>query len=116
MEPDYDEMFKPYSLDLKFNGPEEEFKEKVKFVIDNANDAFNLLQSVYDVTYGSIYVNENLVSIHTGGWSENESIIYEFKKTFWWTSNFKIKAAGGHYFFDTTRKGPKEWKITEQPF
>lgn len=110
-ETDYKKLFKPFCIDFKCDD-EIESKAKVKFIFDNKEDAFELFRGFYDEVYGTININENLVSIHTGGWSENEAIIYEFKKTFWWTSNFRMQSAGGHYYFDTDKmKGKKEWDI-----
>jgi len=111
METDYEKMFKPYCIDYLSKQPDGVLKEQVDFIFKNKDEAFNLLQSVYDTGYGTINIDENLVSIHTGGWSENEAIIYEFKKTHWWTSNFRVMATGGHYYFDTDRNGQKEWDI-----
>ena len=76
-----------------------------------ADEAFLLFKSLYDTNYGTIDENENLIAIHTGGWSENEELIEEFKHTGWWFLNHKITANGGHYYFNTDRDKDKEWKI-----
>ena len=79
---------------------------------DRANEAFELFQALYDTYYGSIEIDENLVAIHTGGWSDNEELISEFRETLWWFRYHKITAAGGHYFFNTDfTNGKKEWII-----
>lgn len=77
-----------------------------------ADEAFELLKDLYDLNYGSIKENENLISIHTGGWSENEYLISEFKKTVFWIRYHKITAAGGHYYFNTDIHSENEWIIT----
>lgn len=82
--------------------------------IEFADEAFLLFKELYDTHYGSINENENLISIHTGGWSENESLIYEFEQTGWWFKYHKITAKGGHYFFNTDIHADKEWKIEER--
>jgi len=79
--------------------------------IEFADEAFLLFKELYDTNYGSIYEDENLISIHTGGWSENEALIYQFKQTGWWFKYHKITAKGGHYFFNTDIHADKEWKI-----
>ena len=76
-----------------------------------ADEAFELFKSLYNIHYGDIDEDENLVSIHTGGWSENEELIYEFKETGWWFRHHKITAAGGHYYFDKDFYSNKKWKI-----
>ena len=107
MTPDYETIFKPYCFGF-ITGKN---KEETKFMLDNINQAFELFQSVFDTDHGTIRINENLISIHTGGWSENEVIITEFEKTLWWLKHFKIYKTGGHYFFDTG--GSKEWQIIQ---
>ena len=79
---------------------------------DLAEEAFLLFKNLYDTNYGSIFEDENLISIHTGGWSENELLIDEFMETGWWLMNHKITAIGGHYYFNTDIYADKEWNIT----
>lgn len=79
--------------------------------IEFADEAFLLFKELYDTHYGSINEDENLISIHTGGWSENEALIYEFEQTGWWFKYHKITAKGGHYFFNTDIHADKDWKI-----
>lgn len=76
-----------------------------------ADEAFLLFKSMYNTNYGSIDEDENLISIHTGGWSDNEELIREFKETGWWFMNHKITAKGGHYYFNTDFYADKEWQI-----
>lgn len=77
-----------------------------------AEEAFLLFKSMYDTNYGSIDEDENLISIHTGGWSDNEELIREFKETGWWFKYHKITAKGGHYYFNTDFYADKDWIIT----
>lgn len=79
-----------------------------------ADEAFLLFKSMYDTNYGSIDEDENLISIHTGGWSDNEQLIWEFKETGWWFKNHKITAKGGHYYFNTDFYADKEWRIVSE--
>lgn len=79
--------------------------------VENAHEAFELFKQLYNTHYGSIYEEDNLVSIHTGGWSDNEELIEEFRHTAWWFINHKITASGGHYYFNTDTHADKEWKI-----
>lgn len=78
---------------------------------DLAEESFELFKSLYDTQYGSIEEDENLVSIHTGGWSDNEELIEELRRTSWWFKFHQITICGGHYYFDTDFHGKKEWQI-----
>ena len=79
--------------------------------LDTANEAFELFKSLYDTFYGTIREDDNLISIHTGGWSENEYLINLFNKTSWWWKYHEITAKGGHYFFNTDTSVDKEWNV-----
>ena len=104
--------FKKYELYTYKNGKITGVNEKS---IDLANESFLLFKELYDINYGSIYEDENLVSIHTGGWSENEYLINEFKKSAWWFKNHKITSKGGHYYFNTDfLDSSKEWVIEKK--
>ena len=78
---------------------------------ENLGEAFQLFKSLFDTHYGSIKESGNLISVHTGGWSDNEELISEFKDTVWWFKYHKITANGGHYYFNTDPKSEKEWVI-----
>ena len=80
---------------------------------ESLNESFELFKELYDANFGSIHEDGNLISIHTGGWSENEYLIEDFKKTWWWFKNHKITASGGHYYFNTDTHSPKYWIITK---
>ena len=115
MEDETENIFKPYCIDFFSKESEEERKIKIDFAFSKKDEAFAIFQSMYHDDYGSVNIDENLVSIHTGGWSENEYLISIFKKTEWWRQNFRIQITGGHYYFDTDRiNGIKEWDITKR--
>ena len=76
-----------------------------------ADEAFELFKELYNLNYGSIDQEDNLVSIHTGGWSDNEELIREFKETGWWFRYHGITASGGHYYFNLDIHGKREWEI-----
>ena len=76
-----------------------------------ANEAFLLFKSLFNIIYGSIEEDGNLISIHTGGWSDNEELINEFAETAWWVRYHKITARGGHYYFDTDFHSDNKWQI-----
>lgn len=82
--------------------------------LEFADEAFLLFKELFDTDYGSINEDKNLISIHTGGWSENESLIYEFQQTGWWFRYHNITAEGGHYFFNTDINADKEWRIVQK--
>ncbi len=79
---------------------------------DLADEAFVLFKELYNTHYGSICEEENLISIHTGGWSENEVLIEELKQTLFWGKYHRISETGGHYYFDIDRDSYKKWIIT----
>jgi len=100
--------FKKYLMYKKENG---KIIDVNKNAFKLANEAFLLFKSLYNTTYGSIEEDDNLISIHSGGWSDNEELIYEFMQTGWWFKNHKITAIGGHYYFNTDFYADKEWII-----
>lgn len=78
-----------------------------------SDESFCLFKDLFDTHYGSINEDGNLISIHTGGWSENEYLVSEFKETWWWFKYHKITAKGGHFYFNKNSfHGEKKWKIT----
>jgi hypothetical protein len=109
---------------VEYKNPFQEYlmyeKENGKIVsvniqaVQDADEAFELLKELYNHEYGSIEEDENLVSIHTGGWSDNEVLIEEFKETAWWFRYHQITAAGGHYYFNTDIYADKEWEIIKK--
>lgn len=101
--------FKKYEFYIYENG---KLINVNKEAIKLSNEGFELFKSLYDTYYGSITEDENLISIHTGGWSENEYLISEFKNTHWWFAHHKITATGGHYYFNTDIHSDKYWAIT----
>lgn len=103
-----DNRFEKYLMYEKENGKIVNVNPKA---FELADEAFLLFKELYDTNYGSIDEDENLISIHTGGWSDNEQLIYEFEQTAWWLKHHKITAKGGHYYFDTDFHADKEWQI-----
>lgn len=83
---------------------------------EKADEAFELFKELFDCNYGSIYEDDNLIEIHTGGWSENEALIEQLKQTIWWLRNHKITKSGGHYYFDTDFHSDRKWVITKEGF
>jgi hypothetical protein len=78
-----------------------------------ADEAFSLFKDLYNTDYGSIEEDGNLIAIHTGGWSDNEELIAEFRKTVWWHKYHQITATGGHYYFNTDFYSDKDWNIVK---
>lgn len=83
----------------------------VSLDIEMLDDSFLLFKDLYNTDYGTIEENANLISIHTGGWSDNEQLISEFMETGWWFKYHCITARGGHYYFNTEPHAEKEWQI-----
>lgn len=80
--------------------------------LEQCTEALEKLIELYNIDYGSIEIKNNLVSIHTGGWSDNEYLISQFKDTAFWFKYHKITAKGGHYYFNTDTNGSSEWVIS----
>lgn len=100
--------FEKYVMYIKVNG---KITDVNRNAFKLADDAFSLFKSLYNTNYGTIDENDNLIAIHTGGWSDNEELIREFQETVWWIRNHKITAKGGHYYFNTDSRQEKEWVI-----
>jgi hypothetical protein len=87
----------------------EELKRIKKFDIlkDNVHDFIEFLRSIWeyaDIGYFKFYKLKSKkvwkLELHTGGWSGNEDIIYELKKTMFWTVFWEKSIRGGHYYLD----------------
>lgn len=65
------------------------------------NDYRGLIDYIKSIwTYDDAILEEDgLLEIHTFGWSGNESIIYELKKTAFWMHRLQATQTGGHYYF-----------------
>ena len=110
---DFEEMFKPYILN--FNpASDDAYKANFETAVENQNDAFGLLADHFNEEYGTIDIDDNLIQISTGGWSDNQYLISCFKKTFWFKQNLFATIVGGHYFFNTDRHAEKEWDIIKK--
>ena len=101
--------FEKYETYIWKNGKIVGFNDTV--FVSNIDEAFELFKDLFDHTYGTIKEDENLISIHSGGWSENELLIREFKQTYWWFKFHQITGRGGHYYFNTDTEKEKEWEI-----
>lgn len=104
-------QFKDYILDF-VNDSKEELEQKLAA----RDDAFSLFQDLYNTGYGTINIDDNLIDIHTGGWSDNESLIFEFRQTWWWKTYKVLEIRGGHYYFDTNKNfdNKKKWEIIKK--
>ena len=79
--------FEKYLTYIKENGKIVDVNVKA---FELKDEALQLFKELYDTHYGSIEEDENLISIHTGGWSDNEQLIREFRETAWWFINHDI--------------------------
>lgn len=103
-----DHRFKKYVLFKRENGKTVDINQEA---IKYKDEAFLLFKELFNTDFGTINEDENLVSIHTGGWSHNAALTEDFKKTSWWHSYHQITASGGHYYFNTNMHGNKEWRV-----
>ena len=60
----------------------------------------------------TIVYEDGLLEIHTVGWSGNEDIIEELRKTDLWLIKFRCHQTGGHYFFQLEDKG-YTWQVNK---
>jgi len=58
--------------------------------------------------YSSFYMGRKYVYFSTGGWSENEDLIRELRKTFIFKMLLVEWKYGGHYKFKKTNKNLKD--------
>ena len=71
-----------------------DLSEKIELVVGD-------LITMFNTNYGAIkyFKNGDIKELHTGGWSDNEYIIYKLMDTDWWKMNIKKVERGGHYYF-----------------
>jgi len=90
-----------------------DLEEVTEFKFNKETEAFEVFCEEFDNNYGSIEIDDNLITIHTGGWSENEYLVSVFMETSFWYKNHIITSPGGHYYIDTDRlnSDKKHFKI-----
>ena len=76
----------------------------------NHEELIEYIKSIWN--YDSIYYEDGLLEIHTVGWSGNEEIIEELRKTDLWLMKFRASQTGGHYYFRLEDKG-FDWEVTK---
>lgn len=105
------EEFESYILDFK-NDSEEDLNRKTKDV----DKIFELFCELYDMGYGSVEIYDNLIEIHTGGWSDNEYLVSVLKDTYFWYTVSVVSSCGGHYYLDRDKwnDNKKHWKIIKK--
>lgn len=98
-----EEALEPWSLSALMAAPEriEELPDPMEML--------PVLQDIWFDGYGSIDVDQNLVRISTGGWSENEFIMEKVKDSIFHARFFRIKRAGGHHYYQLP--GPLTWEV-----
>ncbi len=81
---------------------------------EQSNDrAFEHFCELFDHHFGEVRVENHLISIHTGGYSENEVVVRHFTKTLWWRSHLVHESRGGHYYFDLDFQKDPDWIISK---
>lgn len=74
-------------------------------------ELINYVLSIW--TYDGIKFEDGLLELHTYGWSGNEEIITELKKTDLWMMKLRASQTGGHYYFQLEDKG-YTWRVIKQ--
>ena len=82
---------------------DEELKQVSEFdpIKDNIDEFLSFLESIWWIPDWGFKLKGKRIKyleLHTGGWSGNEDIIYELKKTFFWMW-WRMTKVGGHYYF-----------------
>lgn len=98
-----EKALEPWSLSALIADP-----ERIEELPD-PKDMLPVLQDIWFHGYGAISVEENLVRISTGGWSENEFIMEQVTDSIFHAYFFHIKKAGGHYYYKMP--GPLTWEV-----
>ena len=62
----------------------------------------------------AIVYEDGLLEIHTYGWSGNEDIIEELKKTDLWLMRHRATQTGGHYYFKIDKDSEFDYWVTKQ--
>jgi hypothetical protein len=75
------------------------------------DELIEYIRSIY-VYNDAINYEDGLLEIHTFGWSGNEDIIEELKKTDLWLLKFRCEQTGGHYYFQIEDKG-FDWQVSK---
>ena len=77
-----------------------------ELAILNSNDWYNgfkIIMNHWNTDYGTIAINQNvdnfILELTTGGWSENEEIIDQLCNTFFWFLWWQESHRGGYYKF-----------------
>jgi hypothetical protein len=80
------------------------------FTTPEMHPLIDYIKSIY--TYDdAIREQDGLLEIHTFGWSGNEEIIYELKKTSLWMFKFVAQQTGGHYYFCLDSDSEYTWSV-----
>jgi len=86
------------------------FKKPLVEIIDT-------IQTMWNFDYGAIKIDKQKedgylhIEIHTGGWSDNESVISALEQSSWWNIFWQKSHRGGHYWLrakDMYDDKPKE--------
>lgn len=64
----------------------------------------------------AINYEDGLLEIHTFGWSGNEEIIEELKKTNLWLMKHRTTQTGGHYYFKIDSDSDWDFQVTKVNF
>lgn len=65
---------------------------------DTYQKFMELLEDVWNTDYGAYSVENGMIGIHTGGWSENEEVLPRLRDTFYWFIAWQRLERGGHYY------------------
>lgn len=78
--------------------------EEFDFKKDSVIEMAQCIVDAWDTHYGSAILHEpddagdQIVELHTGGWSENEEILDQIEHTMFWGVFWWKSERGGHYW------------------
>lgn len=78
---------------------------------DKHEELIEYVKSIWAYNDAIVY-EDGLLEIHTVGWSGNEDIIEELRKTDLWLMKHRATQTGGHYYFRLEDKG-FDWEVTK---
>jgi hypothetical protein len=65
-----------------------------------------LIEYLQEIWHWDDYVvwKDNILELHTGGWSGNEEIVQVLEETFFWYFYWQKSERGGHYYFEVPER------------
>lgn len=89
------------------------FKTGMYFGKDKYDELIEYIKTIW-VYNNAIVYEDGLLEIHTYGWSGNEDIIDELKKTDLWLIKHRVTQSGGHFYFEINNVSEFEYLVIKK--